>query len=650
MSNRLIYETSPYLLQHAENPVDWYPWGEEAFRKARDEDKPVFLSIGYSSCHWCHVMARESFSDQSVADRLNRSFISVKVDREERPDIDGVYMEACQAMTGSGGWPLNLFLTPDGKPFFAGTYFPKLTAYGVPGFSDLLDTVAQAWNDDRETLLASADAVTNALKTSDGPVKETNAALIPKALDALRRSFDSENGGFGPAPKFPTPHTLLFLLQQYEKHADADALRMAETTLEHMATGGLFDHIGGGFCRYSTDRRFLVPHFEKMLYDNALLILCYSKAFELTANRRYLDVAVRCAAYLMRDMRSRDGGFYCAQDADSEGEEGSYYLFTPAEILAVLGMERGAAFCACFNITERGNFEGKSIPNLLAHPRTAERFDAELRMLDAYRRQRAALKTDDKHLTYWNALTVTALCALYRVSRDEAYLAAAVSAYRFIQSRLTRDGVLYASCKDGKTGSRAFLDDHAGLALAALALYDATLDPAYLDDSAGSMQEAVNAFFDVQAGGFFFTGAEHERLLIRSKEAYDGALPCGNSVMTYVLVRLTTLVPDRVPKHILEQQLVYMRSQAASYPRGYTAFLFALSDWEDPPAHLVAVGVGEEAKRLPLQAPLGTDVILLDHETAVYPMRNGKPTYYLCKDRSCLPPTDRMPDRAAFCR
>ncbi|MDO4853390.1 MAG: thioredoxin domain-containing protein [Clostridia bacterium] len=642
MSNHLICETSPYLLQHAQNPVDWYPWGEEAFQKARTEDKPVFLSIGYSTCHWCHVMAHESFEDERTAALLNRGFVSIKVDREERPDIDSVYMAACQAMTGSGGWPTSLFLTPDKKPFYAGTYFPKTARYGMPGFCDLLEAILDAWMHDRVNLLQSADAVASALTETEKTHNKPETDLILKACSTLQSSFDSTYGGFGRAPKFPSPHNLLFLLQQYEKNGDRQALFMATLTLERMYAGGMFDHIGGGFCRYSTDRRFLVPHFEKMLYDNALLILVYSKAFELTGDSFYLDVAEQTAAYLLREMQSKEGGFFCAQDADSDGEEGRYYLLTPEETVAVLGKDAGEAFNACYDITEEGNFAGKSIPNLLNHPRQTKRFESEKQALLRYRKKRAPLRTDDKQLTFWNALAITGMCALFHVSQNPEYLRAAVQAYWFVQRNLKQGETLFTSFRNGKTGSRAFLDDHAGLALAELSLYAATLDQTYLDAAVWRAQTAIDEFFDVQAGGFFFSGPKNETLLIRSKESYDGAMPSGNSIMAYVLTRLSTLAPDRISKKLPEKQMTYMKHQAASAPMGFGMFLVALSDYEQPPVEVVAVCAQEDAGMLPALVPLGANLLMLERETSAYPLLDGKKTYYVCRGFTCLPPANEL--------
>ena len=384
MSNHLKNQTSPYLLQHAENPVEWYPWCEEAFVRARMEDKPIFLSIGYSTCHWCHVMAEESFENEQVAELLNRHFISIKVDKEERPDIDSVYMAVCQTFTGSGGWPTTIFMTPDQKPFFAGTYFPKHSAHGYTGFIELLTIAYNKWQTDRTSLLQAADAVIKSLKVGENrtAVKRIHkegsladragesvldTAQLTQAFQIYKQTFDETNGGFGNAPKFPSPHNLLFLMRYYEQENDGEAMRMAEKTLQQMYYGGMFDHIGGGFSRYSTDRYFLVPHFEKMLYDNALLILAYVKAYEKTKNDMYRMVAEKTAGYILREMTSAEGGFYSAQDADSEGEEGKYYVFEPDEVCKVLGRATGLAFCQHFDITETGNFEGKSIPNLICN-------------------------------------------------------------------------------------------------------------------------------------------------------------------------------------------------------------------------------------------------------------------------------------------
>lgn len=531
MPNHLQHETSPYLLQHAENPVDWYPWGEAAFRRAREEDKPVFLSIGYSTCHWCHVMAHESFEDAEIAEILNRYFVSVKVDREERPDIDSIYMAVCQAFTGSGGWPTSIFMTAEQKPFFAGTYFPKSGWGGRPGLRELLLVIHEKWETDRTTLLRQADAVVSALEQGGGEPGTADAGLLDSAVLLYKQTYDRKNGGFGDAPKFPTPHNLLFLLTYYERRRDAACLEMAERTLVQMYRGGLFDHIGFGFCRYSTDGRFLVPHFEKMLYDNALLILAYCKAYAVTKKTLYLEIAEKTAAYVLREMTSPEGGFYSAQDADSDGEEGKYYLFTPEEITGLLGQTDGEAFNRRFGISGTGNFEGKNIPNLLNSEPQDNTFDGLLEKVYQYRKKRCALHLDDKVLTSWNALMTAALCRLYRVSGKAMYLTAAKRAEDFIQKYLWENGRLFVSFRAGRRGAKGFLDDYAAYLYAQLALYEATLEQEHLDRAERLCGDVLASFRDGENGGFYLYGSDSETLLLRPKETYDGAIPSGNSMM-----------------------------------------------------------------------------------------------------------------------
>ena len=433
MSNQLKSETSPYLLQHAENPVNWYPWCEEAFEKAKTENKPIFLSIGYSTCHWCHVMAHESFEDNKTAEILNKYFISIKVDREERPDIDSVYMSVCQAFTGSGGWPMSIFMTWDKKPFFAGTYFPPQSRYGMPSFSELLNAIANQWYSNKKDLLESAEKIIKHLINTQSDEKtQTNSDLIQRAVQILEHTFDSTHGGFGDAPKFPTPHNLLFLMLYAKQHNNSDALKMAEKTLLQMRKGGIFDHIGYGFSRYSTDKYYLAPHFEKMLYDNALLIIAYSSLYSITKNNIYLDTAEKTAEYILNEMTSEDGGFYSAQDADSEGIEGKYYTFSLKEIINILGEENGREFAEVFDITDGGNFEGVNIPNLLKSNNLRAEFQDEIKKLYTYRKNRFKLHLDDKILLSWNSMMIAALSMLYRVTRNKKYLNAAQKSQKFI--------------------------------------------------------------------------------------------------------------------------------------------------------------------------------------------------------------------------
>ena len=642
MRNHLKNQTSPYLLQHADNPVDWYPWSEEAFTKARVEDKPVFLSIGYSTCHWCHVMAHESFEDLEIADILNKYYVSIKVDKEERPDIDSIYMAVCQAFTGSGGWPTSIFMTAEQKPFFAGTYFPKTARYGSIGFKELLLIIHQKWKNERDALVDSADKITAALNQHHVAASQAEGTLLDTALRWYEQNFDASFGGFGGAPKFPTPHNLLFLMQQYEKQGNRQALNMAEITLQKMYAGGLFDHIGYGFCRYSTDRYYLVPHFEKMLYDNALLILAYCKAYELTGESFYLEVAKKTASYILDEMTSPKGGFYSAQDADSDGEEGKYYVFTPEEIIELLGQADGTAFCERFGITKTGNFEGKSIPNLLhAKDLTDERFDCFLPTLREYRRGRTRLHTDDKILTAWNALMIAALCRLYRCSRDHRYLEAAKKAQGFIENSLLIQDTLYVSFRDGKLGEHGFLDDYASYIFALLSLYDATLEETFLRRAMQLTRETVTQYYDSEHGGFYLSGRDNETLLFRPKECYDGALPSGNSLIAYVLVRLNALLPDYSTENILNKQLAYMAGEAEQYPAGFSMFLMALSDFLAPPLLVTVVSNGEDLSDLPFVLPSDAIVKVLERPLQEYKLLNNETTFYVCRKCSCLPPMNK---------
>ena len=661
MKNHLKDQTSPYLLQHADNPVDWYPWCEEAFLRAKEEDKPIFLSIGYSTCHWCHVMARESFEDEEIAEILNLYFIAIKVDREERPDIDNIYMTVCQAFTGSGGWPTTIFLTPEQKPFFAGTYFTKTSSYGRLGLKELLLQVHERWKSNRQRLLTSAEEITDILQkdalkkrhlianesaTDAGP----GYRQIEQAVAIFKESFDEKFGGFGAAPKFPTPHNLLFLMRYYEKSGDRDALKMVEKTLLQMYRGGIFDHIGGGFCRYSTDAYFLVPHFEKMLYDNALLLSVYCKAFQLTKKDVFLDVAQKTALFVLREMTSPEGAFYSAKDADSEGEEGKYYLFEPSEIVRVLGEKAGQEFNRYYDITEKGNFEGKSIPNLLHHaekPEDKEAMEGQLRMekfradVYEYRSHRYALHLDNKILTSWNSLMIAALCHLYRVSGKHIYLQTAIQAWKFISTYLCRDDTLYVSCRNGQRSGEGFLDDYAFCIYALLALYEATLDLSFLQRAEIFCRKAVSDFYDEENGGFFLYGKNHEQLVLRPKETYDGAVFSGNSAMVYNLVRLSLLTGDAQLQQLAKRQLSFMGAEAGGYPAGYAMYLLALSEHVDEPDRITIVRKDkQDLSRLVCRIPLDTLVVIRNQPDEKYPLKNDSTTYYVCQGHSCQPPTN----------
>ncbi|MBE6813484.1 MAG: thioredoxin domain-containing protein [Ruminococcaceae bacterium] len=640
MSNRLAKETSPYLLQHKDNPVDWYPWCREAFDRAKQEDKPIFLSIGYSACHWCHVLAHESFEDEETAGLLNKYFISIKVDKEERPDIDSVYMSICQAFTGSGGWPTSIFMTADQKPFFAGTYFPKTSRGGMIGFRELLFTIHEKWVSQRDVLLRQSDEITRHLNQTQESTGYADIELTHLAVQQFERIYDKKYGGFGRAPKFPTPHILLFLLEYYEHYKTTSCLRMAEHTLLQMYRGGIFDHIGFGFCRYSTDKKFLVPHFEKMLYDNALLILAYCKMHTVAKNDLFLEIAEKTAGYILREMTSPEGGFYSSQDADSEGEEGKYYLFTPQEITEVLGKADGERFNRHFDITDTGNFEGKNIPNLLQSDPSDKNSDSFLPKLDQYRKKRSSLHRDEKILTAWNSLMIAAMCELYLISKKEIYLTAARNADRFIQQYLCEDDTLYVSFHLKKRGVRGFLDDYAAYIFAQLSLYRATLECNYLSRAENLCDKVISDFGD-NTGGFYLYGNGHEELILRPKETYDGAIPSGNSLMACNLVRLSLLTDEEKYRTAAEYQLDFLAQNASEFPTNHAMFLKALPEHFNPPAKITVVPDAQTDKsKLSVSLPPDAAIILLPQPTTEYPLKNNKTTYYVCQNHSCLPPTN----------
>ncbi len=605
--NRLAKTKSPYLLQHAGNPVEWYPWGDEAFKKASDEDKPVFLSIGYATCHWCHVMAHESFEDQEVAGLLNKHFVSIKVDREERPDIDHIYMTACQVLTGRGGWPLSIFMTAEGKPFFAGTYFPTRSRMGMPGFIEVLSQLVAMWKQDRERLLASSEAITNALKEtakSDGQPRELVVPTLKHAYEQFRKSFDSRWGGFGAAPKFPTPHNLTFLLRWYRRSGDSTALQMVEKTLLAMRRGGIFDHIGLGFHRYSVDERWLLPHFEKMLYDQALLALAYTEAYQVTRDRFYSQVTREIFSYVIRDMTAPEGGFYSAEDADSEGQEGLFYVWKPEEIKEHLGREQGALFCRFYNITESGNFEhGRSIPHLTE---TVESFGARegiaLKDLEetlresrarlfAKREERVHPLKDDKILTAWNGLMIAAMAHGSRALGDKSYAEAARRSADFVLGSM-RDssGRLYRRYRDGDLAYSGFLEDYAFLVWGLIELYEATFDVALLEEAVCINEEMVKLFWDAGSGGFYFSGQGNQPLIAQSKDVYDGATPSGNSVAATNLLRLSRLTGNSELETKTGQIFTAFSQQISAHPMAYTHFLSACDFYFGPSQEIVVAG------------------------------------------------------------
>lgn len=652
--NQLIHESSPYLIQHAHQPVDWYPWCEEAFARAEREDKPIFLSVGYSTCHWCHVMARESFDNHEIANILNQDYISIKVDREQRPDLDSIYMKVCQAMTGGGGWPMSIFLTPEKKPFFAGTYFPRDSRQGMIGFRQLLDTIAQKWKNNREELMKSAREIVRLLSKQEETAVQSGASqgdtpadidetLMEKAVWQFFKSYDRKYGGFGNAPKFPSPHNFLFLLRQYEKQGDAFILSMVETTLQHMYCGGLFDHIGYGFCRYATDEAFQIPHFEKMLYDNAMLILAYARACDVTGNSFYQRAAEQTAEYVLREMTHPDGGFYSAQDADSEGEEGRYYVFTPSEIVNLFDEEKGNEFNRCYGITQEGNFEGKSIPHLTGGIRDADAFLDCMPKLREYRKSRSKLGLDDKILASWNGLMLAAMAQLARLTGKECYLQAALHCERFLYSNLWEEGKLHVSCRNGICSGFGYLEDYAFVAFGMLELYQVTQEKSHLEKAKDLCRKALSDFWDEGRGGFYLSGRDNEKLILRTKETYDGAVPSGNAVMAYNLVSLARIEEQEDWESFAGRQLGFLAGQAAQIPMGHAFYLLALSDWFTPPMHVTIV-LAEDVDRLGMLQgiPLNADVEVLNHPTMEYPLKNGRHTFYVCTNHTCLPPVNEI--------
>ncbi|MCC2866099.1 thioredoxin domain-containing protein [Eubacteriales bacterium DFI.9.88] len=650
MENKLINEKSPYLHQHANNPVNWYPWGEEAFQKAEQEDKPIFLSIGYSTCHWCHVMAHESFEDQEVAQLLNDGFVSIKVDREERPDVDAVYMAVCQALTGSGGWPLTIIMTPKKEPFFAGTYFPKRGKRGQAGLIELLTFIQETWQENKSKLILEGHKITNFIKehaqeTAAGGADDED--LMEKARDYYKQTFDARWGGFGPMPKFPSPHNLLFLMET----GGSEELGMAQKTLIQMYRGGLFDHIGGGFSRYSTDERWLAPHFEKMLYDNALLILAYAKGYEKTENQLYKEIVQRTVQYIERELTDEEGGFYCGQDADSEGEEGKYYLFTPGEIIQVLGEEDGGAFCRQFDITAAGNFEGKSIPNRIKDAQYEQMPSKDqVEKLLEYRKKRTWLHKDDKVLTGWNGLMIAALCRASRLLNQPHYLELAEAGARFIWNNLQQDGYLKARWRQGEAAHAGTLDDYAFLAWGLLECYRSTLEADYLERAIQIGKRMTEQFFDWENGGCYLYGKDSEQLIIRPKEAYDGAMPSGNSVAALVMDQLAFYTGEDSWRQAREKQWDFMRGKAAGHPAALSFFLWQMEE-EQSSSQLICTSQAAlppqsfqncNVKILQVTEENRKKMLTIAPFLSQYPIPEKEASYYLCRGQRCESPVSSL--------
>ena len=668
MPNHLANETSPYLLQHVNNPVDWHPWGKEALELAKAKNKPIFLSIGYSACHWCHVMEHESFENEAIAKSLNEKFVCIKVDREERPDLDQIYMNAVQLMTGRGGWPMSVFLTPDLKPFFAGTYWPPKRSRGMPGFDEIIVGVANAWENNREAVVDTSDKLTADLgRLGNLGGGELSEELITSAVGHFRRTFDSTYGGFGGAPKFPSPMGLQLLLRYWHRQQDRQALRMVTVTLDRMAAGGIYDHLGGGFARYSVDARWLVPHFEKMLYDNSQLAATYVEAYQATGDENYARVVRETLDYTLRDMTDTGGGFYSTEDADSEGVEGKFYVWTPTQLREILGDQAATTFARVYDVSEQGNFEHANILNL---PKTIEQqataLGREVRELEqelaasraklfAAREKRIHPGKDDKVIVAWNGLMIDAMARAGAVLGEQKYLDAAAKAADFLLTKLRRDdGRLLHTWRHGEAKLDAYLDDYANLAGGLVSLYEATFDGQHLDQAIALVQTILDHFTDSTDGGFFYTADDHEQLIVRNKDLYDNAVPSGNAMAATVLLRLGKLTGEQ--KYLdaatgAMQTTVGLMRQA---PAGVAQILIALDMHLGPTYELVFAGnLAEQPSQAVLadlrRRYLPNKVLSFTGETSDTPatlkdllagkkMLDGKPTLFVCEGFTCQAP------------
>ena len=654
--NSLIHEKSPYLLQHAHNPVDWRAWGEEAFQKARDEDKPIFLSVGYSTCHWCHVMERESFENEDIAALLNRYFVPIKVDREERPDVDRVYMLFVQATSGSGGWPMSVWLTPDLKPFFGGTYFPPETRYGHPGFRRILESLAEAWQTDRDSIVESSGAILDQLRIHAQPPASgvLDAAALDSGFYAFRRTFDTRHGGFGGAPKFPRPATLEFLLRYHARTGNVEALEMVFATLNHMGRGGIRDHLGGGFHRYATDDHWFVPHFEKMLYDQAQLAVSYLEAYQLSSDEFYADAARSTLDYVLRDMTGPGGGFYSAEDADSVADpaqpavkvEGAYYVWTKAEIDAILGPD-AERFNRAYGVTETGNaheFPGQNILSIVEQAAPPNQDALRERLLEA-RSRRVRPHLDDKILTAWNGLMISAFAKGALVLADTRYLDAAQRAADFVLTRMydVAAGTLLRRFREGDAAIPAFLDDYAFFVQGLLDLYQVEFDASRIETARRLTETMIALFEDPEAGGFFATAADERSLVLRLKDDYDGAEPSGNAIAILNLLRLARMTGRQDFEDTAAKALAAFAPRLSQAPEAMPQMLAALEYSRSKPVQIVLAGSrdaiepfqGELRRRF---LPFAT-VLLAAHAPVHYPPEPA--AAYVCENFACqLPATD----------
>ena len=668
-TNALINETSPYLLQHAHNPVNWYAWGEEVLAKARVENKPILLSIGYSACHWCHVMEHESFENEEIARLMNENFINIKVDREERPDLDQIYMTAVQMMTGQGGWPMTMFLTPEGVPFYGGTYYPPNDRYNMPGFPRVLLSVAEAYRSQPDQVANTATSMLGELRRI-GLAEESRELLAPEILDGaysrIAKNYDPVNGGFGGAPKFPPAMTLEFFLHMYSRTRSEDALEMVKDTARKMAEGGMYDQLGGGFHRYSVDAKWLVPHFEKMLYDNALLSRLYLHVYQLTKDESARRTAEETLDYVVREMTDGSGGFYSSQDADSEGEEGKFFVWSRPEIVELLGEQGASIFCAYYDVTDGGNFEGQNILHVNSsldevarkHDITSDQaqqiIDNGRRTLFEIREKRVKPGRDEKILTAWNGLMLASFAEAGAILHRADYREVARSNARFLLKDLQRDGLLLRTYKDGQAKLNGYLEDYASLIDGLISLYEATGELEWIEGAIKLADKMIDQFWDDEAGGFFFTGKTHEQLIVRSKEWLDNATPSGNSLAAFALLKLSALTANDDYRRRATTVLRLMANQMRRYPSAFGFALTALDFHLSSPLEIVIVGSRDDARFLELSQYLWQDYIpnrvvatcteQFDRSAEIIPLFRGRntletrPTAFVCQAQTCLAP------------
>ncbi len=671
MSNRLANETSPYLLQHAHNPVDWYPWGPEALERAKADDKPILLSVGYSACHWCHVMERESFENDDIAAVMNENFVCIKVDREERPDVDSIYMTAVQAMTGSGGWPMTVFLTSDGKPFYGGTYFPPEDRGGMPAFPRVLEAVADAYNNRRGEIVSTTTQLVQQMSQSNtaAGVEPLTADDLHQAFRVLASQFDDKHGGMGLQPKFPQPMTYEFLLRYHHRFQDAKALEMVELTLDKMANGGIYDQLGGGFHRYSTDTFWLVPHFEKMLYDNALLVKLYLHAYQVTGKALYKRVVEETLDYVVREMTHESGGFYAAQDADSEGEEGKFFIWRPEQVESLLGKEDAAVVCSYYGVTPTGNYEGRSILHVNVEPEqfasdhgmSVEDFDeilqrSKARLFEA-RDQRVYPGVDDKILTSWNGLMLEAFALAASVLGRDDFREVAVKNASFLLDEMCQNGRLLRTHKDGTSKLNGYLEDYAFLVSGLIALHEATFESRWLVEAIGLGREMVELFWDPLSGQFYDTGSDHEELVVRPRDVTDNEIPSGSSMAADVLLRLAVIAGEQDFQRDATTAVRSARELVTRFPSGAGNWACAIDFYLSTPKEVVIVGDGGngETRQLAYEVfrqwlPNKVLVGKLDGDDALSDLPlmeareqiDGRPTAYVCQNYVCqLPVNDQ---------